>query len=118
MHFGKNKLFMILLLLVFVGQVTAASAVTCFMDNQNQIAAEDHSNHMMGDQSNEDHSSQVEDYCSQGVNCSMIGCVSFTLANLLTDQEILLTPQDIVLLHINLAPSQPLTSLYRPPILS
>jgi len=103
---------MVLLLLVFVGQVTAASSISCRMDNQGQSVH-------VGDDQNTDHDmSKMEGFCIQKNNCSMTACLSFTLPSLLSNTISLFSYQEIIAFPVKMAPSQPLTSLYRPPILS
>lgn len=118
MFIAKNKSLMVLLLLVFVGQVTAASAISCQTNQHNQSMMMDHSKHSMNNQANDSSSSQTDDCCADSSSCPMSGCVTFAIPTLYNATSTVTISSDIFQLPINLAFSQPLTSLYRPPILS
>ena len=113
----KSKILMVLLLLVFIGQVTAASAISCETDQQNQSMMIDHSQHDMNNQANDSSSSQTDDCCADNSSCPMSSCISIALPPLYASFSVA-SVSDTFQLPINLALSQSLTSLYRPPILS
>ena len=111
----------VLMLLVFVGQGTVASALPCQMDMQQGLSQMDHSSNMM------DHSSHMmpdqaekspkDDCCSKNNGCSMSGCTSLALLTFYHSLKVLFAPESIeyqTQLNINQFP----TSLYRPPILA
>lgn len=110
---GKNNILMTIILLIFVGQVAASTVITCPMDDQMM----DHSMLMTSDQADNFAPSHGEDCCAESSNCTMSGCISFALTSPLITPEVVTASQNIVV-YINLALSQSLTSLYRPPILS
>jgi len=105
----KSKILMVLLLLVFVGQVTVASAISCQTDQQNQSMMMDHSKHEMNN--------QAKDCCADETSCPMSSCISFALPSLYAISSVAIT-SDVFQPPINLALNQALTSLYRTPILS
>lgn len=114
---------MVLLLLVFVGQVAASTTISCLTDPQQQSIEIDHSTHVMSNHANESSSSSAlletpfEDCCAENPDCSMSGCLLFALPTFLKSSEVVFSTQNFEL-PINLALSQSLTYLYRPPILS
>jgi hypothetical protein len=123
------------MLLVFVGQVTAASAITCNMvtqkdssnmamsentHNMHSTASMDHSNHTMNSDrtmNSDSNSSGLLDCCEPGSKCSMGSCLSLqTLTSQSLSQQ-KITSQEVfqpVLASVKQIPN----SLYRPPILS
>ena len=103
------------MLLVFVGQVTAASALPCQMDMQKQSTMMDHSSHMMADQVDENSKSSMSDCCAKNGNCSMSGCISLVIPGLSLEFSMNFSSESVerpMQLPISKIPS----SLYRPPI--
>lgn len=105
-----------LMLLFFVGQVTASSAIACEMDLKisAQVSDEHQGHHGMnsdlGDKSDHDNC------CDKSGNCTMSGCVAMAITTQdygLSANFQLVTPISYQSLHIDLVSS----SLYRPPIL-
>ena len=99
-----NKSLLIpVLLLIFLGQSIAASAIPCQMDMAPTI---DHSTHDMAPDSTN---------CSLDCKCPMASCVSVVITsidNLALAQQ----PSMKFLLLASQQTTQSLTSLYRPPI--
>lgn len=118
MYLERHKLMIVTLLLVFFGQVIAATTQSYFECIQNQIVMEDHSNHMNVDQSRDSNSSKAERNCLQENSCPMSTCLSVTLLNQIIDKDILFAVQNIVVQPIKLKINQISRSIYRPPILS
>lgn len=107
----------ILVLLVFVGQVSVATAIPCQMDTSEQSTMMDHSAHMMGQPSTDSNVESMDDCCAKGGNCSMSGCISLAISASFNSMESHLASEKVIS-HIGFVPNQPSNSLYRPPILS
>ncbi|PCI72971.1 MAG: hypothetical protein COB38_02140 [Gammaproteobacteria bacterium] len=101
------------MLLVFIGQVTIASALPCKMDMSEDSVMMDHSSHMMTDQADE---SSTDGCCAKNSSCSMSGCISLALPALFQSVKVLFASEPIEP-QPQQAVSQFPTSLYRPPIL-
>jgi len=103
------------MLLTFVGQVTAASALSCKMDMHENVSKMAHSSHMMSEQPNNmsDHSSNC---CAENDGCTMSGCFSIALPTLMPYSNISLS-SNAVESQMSFIVTQYHTSLYRPPIL-
>jgi hypothetical protein len=108
----KKSLLIPVLLLIFLGQSLAASAVPCQMDmttlNVTQQMGEgiDHSSHNMAPDSSD---------CGLDCNCPMASCVSVVMTSI--DSLVLAQqPSKKFLLLASQQTTQSLTSLYRPPI--
>jgi len=112
------------MLLVFVGQVTASSVITCNMETQEQpasgmeMSAEmggmDHSNHAMRMGAGE---TDTADCCDPGASCSMGSCLSIDtlISQSLNKQQV--NSQKVIQPVLALVSQSP-SSLYRPPIFS
>ena len=103
----------VLMLLVFVGQVTVASALPCQMDMEEDSTMMDHSSHMMSEQADE---SSTDDCCAKNSGCSMSGCISIALSTHFQSSKVSFASESIAH-QTQLAIKQFPTSLYRPPIL-
>ena len=127
---AKNNILVSILLLIFVGQATASAVVFCSMPVQGMSHSmtetqfknnPDHSAHTMGaineistiDQS----ASTMQDCYSDNGSCSMSGSFFLALPSALQMQPSAFA-QQIVNTDYFMVPSQPLSSLYRPPIRS
>jgi len=130
----KNNILVVIILLIFTGQVAASSIVLCSMQESSIDTMADHfsfseishTSHDMPHSSNDmnkvshgmDHkSSSSHDCCSDNSSCSMAGCILLALPVTLQ----LKTPnliQRSVISEFFMATSQVSSSLYRPPILS
>ena len=117
--FRKNNRLKIVMLVVlsFIGQVLSAAPIPCNMNTISQSNVMDHSAHMMSEQNDDSVADPMSDCCSKSVNCSMSGCISLALTPVISHSEKKLSSENIIS-SIKLVLNQPLTSLYRPPILS
>jgi len=112
-----NLLIVILVLLTFIGQAIASTAVPCHQMNamdmsSQQMAMMDHS--MASD--NQANEGMIKaDCCQQDCNCPLGISASATLSTSLTIEYLAFSSQKIAQ-YSNLLSSQSLTSLYRPPI--
>ena len=103
----------VLMLLVFIGQVTIASALPCKMDMSEDSVMMDHSSHIMPDQTDEP---STDDCCAKNGGCSMSGCISLALPVLIQSAKVLFASESVEP-QTQQAVSHFPTSLYRPPIL-
>ena len=123
---------MTIILLIFIGQVSASSVVSCLMLGKMKSGQQmSHSDmQKMGDmQHSVDHSmvemnevdaqtmTMMQDCCSGDSNCSMSGCVVIAAFSEMAMQGFQFVQQNIKS-DYSMAPRQSLSSLYRPPILS
>ncbi len=124
---GKNNILMTIILLIFIGQASASSVISCSMMSQQMTLSD---MHMMSDmQHSIDHSmaemdgantqtmTMMQDCCSGDSNCSMSGCVIIAVISEMAMQGSQFVQQNIKS-DYSMAPRQSLSSLYRPPILS
>ena len=114
----RNKIILVVLtLLVFVGQVTIASALSCDMDMPTGSSTMDHASHTMDHSDSQKMTVSSKDCCDLNGSCSMSGCLSLALPEVVlfaTDPPTTEAVNNFRLLDIR----STLTSLYRPPILS
>jgi len=121
----NNKLtIIILILLALLGQNITAAVISCHLDkpmggemsNQMVITEQSkvisHSGHQMVAEAS---SVMNEDCCTQLDNCSTSGCALFAIPNLLTSLETSIS-QQMIPLPANLAQTQTVSSVFRPPI--
>ncbi len=118
----KYKLFVVVwLLLTFVGQAIAATTVPCHDMNTMDMSQSMMMNHVMADDSmahdmeRNNENTAMLDCCQQECNCPVGLSVSAPLATLFVFNSLAISSQKIEQ-YSNLLLSQPLTSLYRPPI--
>ena len=107
--------------MIFVGQLSAASAISCMIDKPTELATYDHSGHSIGseDASHDmkEFTSMEYDCCSGSDSCSMAGCFMLAITSSLDIQSSSPIYQNIASRH--LSPIHPsISSPYRPPILS
>ena len=122
----------LVMLLVFVGQVTATAVIPCKMASQEQsgdinqsmdmsmsMTGMDHSMHQMNDDKDNSNSSDLNtlDCCETGTNCSMGSCLSMLSIATGSLNKPHITVQKVLLPTLALISQIP-NSLYRPPILS
>ena len=114
-----------IMLLIFVGQVSATAIIPCKMGSQQQpesmdmtqdMQGMDHSSHMMGMNSYAN-DSEMPDCCDSSANCSMSSCLSILASTPLSMNKIQNSYQK-PLYPASTFNSQTPNSLYRPPILS
>lgn len=117
---------MAIILLIFIGQASASSIVSCSMMQQQvsqsslQMSSKmDHSKHSMAEMNEADSQSMtmMQDCCNDGSDCSMSGCVLLAVGNEISLQSNEFTQQNLIS-DYTMAPRQSLSSLYRPPIIS
>lgn len=121
---------MTIILLIFIGQASAASIVSCSMMPQQMSHADmqmmsgmqqsvDHSSHSMVEMNeiNTQSMTMMQDCCSDGSDCSMSGCVLVAVANDISLQSNEFAQQNVISDYA-MSPHQSLSSLYRPPIIS
>jgi hypothetical protein len=101
------------MLLVFIGQVTVASALPCQMDMPDDSVMMDHSSHMMPAQADD---SATDNCCAKNSSCSMSGCIFLALPVIFQSTKVLFASESIES-PAQQAVNQFPTSLYRPPIL-
>jgi hypothetical protein len=117
----------LMMLLVFVSQVTAATVISCKMLSQEHSAdmeqsmdmnmtGMDHSMHQMNDDSSAS-GSIILDCCEAGANCSMGSCLSMLSIATSSLNKPQITVQKVLQATLALVSQTP-SSLYRPPILS
>ena len=107
----------VILLLVFVSQVTVTTAIACEMMAMQQTQMNEHSGHQMANHDVHSSSESMESCCEQSGNCSMSGCIVFAFSTMIIDSELHLI-SDPIISKLNNTPSQTSNSLFRPPILS
>ena len=116
----KYNFLTILLLLSFLGQTTAASAMVCKMDFQKgtSMMSMDHSMSTM----NMDSASEMDtthlmsmDCCQSNGSCSMMGCVVIAVPISIEFNRLKIVPEISQPIKISITIQVPL-SLYRPPI--
>jgi len=125
----KNNILIVIMLLIFAGQITASAVVLCPMQSSSSDMTMDHSAHSMDDSAIDDqvmdHTSHNMDNaspmsgscCVDNAGCSMAGCFFFTLQATLQLQSQEFEPQ-VAFSDYPMAISQINSSLYRPPIFS
>ena len=134
MTFNFPKTLMVLLLcLTFVGQAMASTVMSYHMmsmGNMNgyaksqQTSNVDHSGHQMMNFSSADTSdidaseNTSKDCCEKNCNCFTGGCASIAVLSKSIANDPVMDFSAKITSVSSLAPSQRLTSLYRPPILS
>ena len=105
------------MLLVFVSQVIASSAISCGMMNMENSHVSDHSDHMMAEHHSDTETTPADNCCDKSGGCSMSGCITFALATPAESGELGLFTENVVsqapAMHYRIS-----SSLYRPPILS
>ncbi len=129
---GRNNILITIILLIFVGQASASSIISCSMSGQ--ITSDlpiSHSDmqmmvgmkHMVAhsminmNEANAQSITMMQDCCSDDSNCSMSGCAIVAVASEMPMQAVGLVQQNITT-DYSMVPHQYLSSLYRPPILS
>ena len=112
----KSKVILVaVILLIFIGQVTVASALPCEIKMQNHTSIMNISSHVANGLHGDNLVKAFEDCCTKTKNCSMNGCVSLALPFLMTEIKISLESNSAE--HpIFLAQSQIITPHFRPPI--
>jgi hypothetical protein len=124
MIYRNHNLLIILLLLVFVGQASAANAMLCKMNFQGSASAStmDHSkmnqamSEMEQDSDSDSNTQMTGDCCKSNGNCSMSGCIVVAAVPIkieISTPEIFVESisSSKVLTTIKIPPS-----LFRPPI--
>ena len=116
-----KKNLSVLLVLLFVAQVTAAPVVSCMMELPSELIASEHSGHHMISEENSydmEEVNSMEHNCCSGIDsCSMASCFMLAITSSLDIQSSSPIYQTIASRHFSLIhPS--ISSLYRPPILS
>jgi len=108
----------IFILLTFVGQTIASTAVPCHQMSDMDMSSQEMSmmNHSMASAEQSNAKMTMLDCCQQDCNCPMGISASATLSNTLTVNNLVFPSQKIEQ-YSNLSLSQSLTSLYRPPII-
>lgn len=123
---AKNHILVVIILLIFTGQVAASSIVLCSMPESPADTMMDHSSHDMPHSSNdmkqssdimEHGASSSHDCCSDNASCSMAGCLLLALPVTLQLRVPHLIQQPVIS-EFFMATGQSSSSLYRPPILS
>jgi len=129
MSYSRNKLkLVVMLLLIFVGQVSASSAFSvCHMNMQNTNSQSDdaspqgdmsemaHSAHIMSSIMNESETNM--DCCDKGGGCSMTSCLSLALFSIFESNTLVFSTTPNIL-DANMSIARTPSSLYRPPIAS
>jgi len=105
----------VLVLLTFVGQAVASTAVPCHDMKSMDMSQTMMMNHSMDSADMASESITALDCCQQDCNCPMGLSVSVTLTSLFFVNNLNISSQKIEQ-YTNLLLNQPLTSLYRPPI--
>ena len=112
----QKLIVVVLVLLAFVGQTVASTAVPCHdmkaMDMSQQMIM----NHTMESTAMASENTAVLDCCQQDCNCPIGLSVSATLTSLFFVEHLNISSQKIEQ-YTNLLLNKILTSLYRPPIL-
>lgn len=116
-----KALMVLLLCLIFVGQVMATSLMPYQMMNTVDTQAQAHDMAMMAhssDQMVSDVDNLTMDCYENDCACFIGGCSTVALLTNIIDTELVVTATEKIKSIASLALSQQLTSLYRPPILS
>ena len=115
----KHKLLVVVLVLLsFVGQTIASTAVPCHKMNKmdmTQTMMMHHDAMDMATDSDDTASSVMLDCCQQDCNCPIGLSASANISSSLSVETFTISAQKIEQ-YANLLQSQSLTSLYRPPI--
>ncbi len=135
---SKNHILVSIILLIFVGQVVASNSMSCTMLEKTNMSAEmmmetqlemshdmSSMNHAMHTSTgsgmslgmSSDMSSGMPDCCSGDNHCNMSSCFSLALSNDI-QLKAFYFPLIAIPFKFTMAPSQTISSLYRPPIFS
>jgi len=118
-----KTLMVLLLCLAFISQVMASTVMSYQMMNMKGMSMQeqpherskmDHRGHQMMNDSDE----STEECCSSTCNCSTSGCSSIAIFNKDISRSLAIGFASKIMSVSRSPVSQPLTSLYRPPILS
>lgn len=122
-----TKILMVMLMsLTFLGQAMASTVMSYHMMSMkvmneqgasHNMSEMDHSNHLMSVDSDTEDGSD-EDCCAKSCNCFTGSCSNFVSLSKYSDNDLIIDFSSKITSYAELAQSQLLSSLYRPPILS
>ena len=124
MKVEKYKNLMVLILLIFVGQVVSAPITTCKTNNHDEsqtmmsVEADMHMSHNMqiSPSSNNNHTDMV--CCDEDCDCPLGICLSVVLYSNENLEILFSTSSNYIPLEIPFINNQPSSSIYHPPIFS